>query len=642
MPTATTPTPPDELGPAPAAVLALAERWAEAAKAQAIYPAGHHRVSAALETLGGELTQARAALPGVTLQIVFTGQGVRVHDTEVPLEPEGGLAWLRERLEHGGLAGIALGEAAGAHSLAAVNQRLLAHYARRDPITDVAQAWSDGDWPGVSLLDRRFEGVFDGEDPATKRDTQRTWAGRGTDNRRDPRHARLVAELLEDPVLVERLRAMGEADGGGEQALAPREVLERIAALVPLEGQADGRALRVVQQIVETLETRAEGRLSRLDLASQLEDPELGRRAAWLCGIMVRQDIGAEKATQAREAPAQGPQGHAGDEKFQEDDEGFLRELAQLPAMGPPGPLESPVESLAALLHLLGSVEGAAEAVTLREALAANLAAPDREQLQALGNVLRAASQRADADTLNAPLTRLLDVLRACGLGALVRRCGFLSSDRVAETFPTCFGDWLASLDLDQPGDRSELGQVLGAIGASRIAAAADALHSPTQLRRPGLAQRLLAHPVPALAPLAARWLTGFGGEARAAAVGWLKSLRLKDPVAQVLALVEDPGTLPDILLQGLMELACGRPVPEEAQRAAVRATTEFVRSAAGRPDRRARRLDALRLLGGYEAPEADALLDEVVHARRWWVVPVEDRLTRQVAAAALKGRGAA
>ena len=58
------------------AALRLAERWSEAARAQAIYPAGHHRVSASLEVLAQTLAALHALANGTPVQIVFTGRGV--------------------------------------------------------------------------------------------------------------------------------------------------------------------------------------------------------------------------------------------------------------------------------------------------------------------------------------------------------------------------------------------------------------------------------------------------------------------------------------------------------------------------------------------------------------------------------------
>jgi|GEM_PF-4852218 len=645
----------DALPGAPLAVLRLAERWADATRAQSIYPEGHQRVATALEAWRVALEAARAQAGGAALQAVFTGQGLVAQEMPFELQAGSVLVWLRERLDHAGLAGLVVQPAADATSLKAFNQRLLAIFARREPVSDVNEAWAEGDWPGLKLLDRRFEGVFDGE-ARDARETQRTWGGRGGSGQPGDANERLVEALMGDRALVARLRRLstrgGPGSSGSLQAGAGAEgerdahgILVALTRMLPaLATQAEAHARTIVGHLVEALEARQRDALSEPELAVLLKAPELERRAAWLCTTLLRDDVEHDSAARVRAAAPKGPQGHAGDEHITEDGGEFLSELAALPAGGTEADaaFESPAEQLGVLLHLLLNHDDPARIQGLLPMLGALLEGADAERLGVLRSVACAAAQRADAALVAPGLTRLLDTLRSLGHIGLLRSCGFLTLERVIEGFPGSFGDWLASLRPERLEDQQDLQEVLTVLGAERLSAHASELAGASGLRPADVAARLLGLRLRELAPLARLWLLGGGMQHRAAVAGWLRSLNLADREAQVLEMVEDPNTLPDALLLGLIERVEGRPIPSQATSLGVEALVQFVRSSAGRADRRARRLDALRELGAYDHPQALAMLRAVLRRRRWLVVPVEDRMTRQVAADTLRCRGAA
>lgn len=635
------------------AALRLAERWAEAARAQSIYPPGHQRVAAALEAWREALDAARALEGGVSLQAIFTGQGLVAQETLFEV-PEGtGLVWLRERLDHAALAGLVVQPLAGPASLEAFNRRLLEVFAQREPVSDVAEVWGRGEWPGLRLLDRRFEGVFDGE-TLDARETQRTWGGRGGSGPERAERERLVDALMGDRALVARLQRISAprasstsrqgGAGAGSEGGARKILVALTRMLPPLATEDERHARTIVGHLVDALEARQSDTPSSTALAALLKAPELERRAAWLCTTLLRPDVAPESAARMRAALPKGPQGHAGDEHVNEDLEEFLVELAGLPAAGNEADagFESPAEELAVLLHLLLQREGTAQIRGLLPRLGALLEGVEAERLGVLRSVLSAAAQRADAVPVSPGLARLMDALRSLGRLPLLRLCGFLTAERVIEGFPTSFGDWLASLDPQRSEDQQALQEVLTELGAERLADHASELAGNSGLASADVAARLLALRRPELAPLARLWLQGGGMEHRAAVTGWLRSLHLPEREAHVLEMVEDPSTLPDALLLGLIERVEGRPFPPDATCLGVEALVQFVRGSAGREDRRARRLEALRQLGRYDHPEALALLRGVLRGRRWMIVPVEDRMTRQVAADTLRSRGAA
>lgn len=654
---ASRPPPPAQPAPGSAAeaVLVVATRWAEAARAQSIYPPGHHRVKAAHEALAQALPEARARAGSEPLEVAFTGTGVQVQHVPVPLAPdagvkEGGLAWLRERLEHAGLAGIAIGPEATGDSLAALDERLLALFAQREAVTDVTAAWGEAGWTGITLLDRRFEGVFEGEAAparpdqlAEARERLRTWGGRGVTLRSDERHQPLVKGLMADRSLVERVHKVADAAEAASRERvqpgdrpSPQEVLDHLATLLPPGVQDPKDAARVIAKLVEALEAHhvGEGPGTR----GPLDDADLSRRAAWLVSVLAN----AESPRKPKEAQAQqGPQGHAGDERYDDDPVAFAAEFAALPRDGEAPPLESTSEHLGVLLHMLTRHEDPARLALLVPTLQALLAHADAARLAVLRSVADTAAQAAREGD-GGPLRRLLHSFKAAGLAPYLRACGFLGRERVLDAFPALLGEWAAALRLEDARDREELQQVLRELGDARLVQHADAVLSSLQAARPGMLESLLALPMTALAPLVHLALERIEGSMREPALAWLRSVRPQEPAAQVLEIVDEPARLPLALLRGLVGTVMGRPLPEGAQQDAVHALAEFVQASAGRPDRRARRLDALRLLGGFALPEATEVLQGILGGRRWLVLPAEDSLTREVAAEALKRQGVA
>lgn len=652
----TRPPPPAQPAPGSAAdaVLLVATRWAEAARAQSIYPTGHHRVQAAHASLAEAVLLARARVGAEPLEIAFTGRAVVVQHVEVPLATEasareGGLAWLRERLEHAGLAGISIGPDATGDSLAALDTRLLALFAQREPVTDVGAAWAGGGWTGITLLDRRFEGVFEGEAStmrpdqlAQARERLRTWGGRAVTLQADERHDPLVKGLMTDRNLVARVHKVADAaeasalrEGLPGDRPSPQEVLDHLATLLPAGVANPADAAKVIAKLVEALEDHhvGEGPGTR----GPLDDAELGRRAAWLVSVLAH----ADKPRKPREEAMKGPQGHAGDERYDDDPHAFAAEFAALPQAGELPPMESTSEHLGVTLHMLTRHEDPARLTLLVPTIQALLAHADAPRLEVLRSVADAAAE-ASLRGESAPLRRLLQALKSAGLMPSLRACGFLARERVVASFPTLFGEWAAALQLQEARDRDELQQVLRELGDVRLVEHADAVLAGLQAARPGMLEALLALPMPALAPLVHVALERIEDAVRAPALAWLRSVRTKEPAAQVLEIVDDPDRLPPALLRGLVGCMLGRPLPEAAQQDAVHALAGFVQASAGRADRRARRLDALRLLGSFALPEAAEVLQQVMDGRRWLLLPSEDSVTREVAAEALKRQGVA
>lgn len=636
-------------GPLAQAVVRLTQRWAEAARAQSIYPAGHHRTAAALEAWRQALDEARALPEGAPapLRMVFAHGALLAQGVEFRVEGDGGLDWLRERLDHGGLAGLEVLPGADEAGLELLNARLLQVFTDRRERRDPATLWA-GEWPSLRLLDRRFEGLFDG-DGADARRTQRTWGGTSDALSSATERQTVSRALLKDPGIVARLTAiharLTAASGPGTDE--SERVVERLAELLPaLAQRSEADMCSIAAGLLEALEDRIEQRPSPEALEGFLDDPALGRRAAFLSAALFRRDVSDEAAQAVRSQTAAGPGGHAGDERYSDDPTSFVEALEALPATPATHwaaePLEVRGEQVGVLLHLALHHPDAARLAGLEPTLARTLENPEGDALAALRRTLEAAAQRADGQGASQPLERIFGLLRRLDRMPLLRRCGWLVPERIVETFPRDFGEWLRGLDLSGAADRAELLDVMRRLAPAKVLAAGDVLSRVEALGAQGVAEGLLAIPSPALAPLAQILFERRPGETRDLVAGWMRRLQLTGPVAAALHVLDESAPLPDGMLAALLAQLLGLDPPATVGAHVAKSLAQFVRASTGREDRRARRIQALRLLGAYDHPEARQVLQHVAYGRRWWIVPLEDPVMRRAASAALAERGAA
>ncbi len=638
---------PTAAGPSPEGTLALgvATRWAEAVKAQAIYPAGHHRTAAALLTLEEALEAAGLARAGAPpLRLLFSDGGLVAAGERLPVEPDGPLAWLRERLDAAGLAGLDVAAAPDLASFEALGRRLLEIHATRDPHRDPLAAWAGLSCPGLTPLDRRFEGVFS-DAPDAPEGPQRTWGRLGA--RLTPREQlRWTGLLRSDPAIRRRLHAIQRRlaeRGGPEGERLGVDLLQRVTGLLPARSADDAPRMHAVAGgLLDALEQRLESEAPASALHAFFEDPALERRVAFLCTALFQREVPPVDPASAEQSPR--PQGHAGDERVADDLAAFLFELDGLPPWTPPpeDELESAGEEVGALLHVLRTRPEAGSLPGLLPALAAMLAAPDPDVVRALRQALHIEAGRADAAGPSAGVRRIVEALAGLGHARLLRAAGHLSPERITEAFPADALLWLDALDLAEPADRAELAAVLAAVGGERLNAAAPGLLTDDGLLAPRRLARLLATEDALLAPLVRLVFTRGGLAPRAAVLDWLRRVAPPGLVAAPLSLVEVPTDLPDAYVDGVLGLLEGRPAEPALEAQAVRQLIQVVDATAGREDRRARRIQALRHLATSARPEAWAIVRRVAYGRRWLVVPLEERAVRLAARDALTRAGAA
>jgi hypothetical protein len=639
---------PANAAPSASALLAraVAERWAEAVKAQSIYPAGHARVGTALDAWAQALAEAREVSADGTVQIVFADGGVLAAGTRFDVDPDGGLAWLRERLDHAALAGVQFLPSASREEVAAFGRRLLDVTASKDRSQDPGADFV-GLGAGLHLLDRRFEGVFSGTDGASNA-PQRTWGGLGPPL--DARgRVRLAETLRDDPTIRKRLATIrtqlgGQSAAGDDGAW---ELLHRLTGVLPAAATEDVTRVRIVAGgLLDALEARIQTGDPLEGLTAFFDDPALERRVAFLCTSLFRRD-GPKAAVQETEAKdARRAQGHRQDDAVTDDLAAFLYELYHLPQWtgsdAQADSIESRPETLGVLLHLLVHQERETPYPGFDWALRSSLADAGPQEARVLRRVLDSITQRADDVAASAAVDRTLAALARVGQLALARRCGFLSAERIVGVFPREFVTWVDALDLTSGADRAELAHVLAQVGPERIAAAAPALMRLDGLLEPSRLDRFLSLPDGTLAPMV-EVLHRQGGPAyRSQVIGWLRQLPANGSETAPLHLMDDPIELPVEYVELVLGRLLGRAPAKPPDDLVVGLLARFVAATAGRADRRARRIQALRHLASYDRPEALALLRSLAYGRRWLVLPSEEKPVRDAARKALEQRGAA
>lgn len=650
MSDAASPTPATAALPAPdAAALRSAERWAEAVKAQSIYPAGHHRVRAALDALRAALDEAFRLTrgPEAGVRFIFTDGSLLVGETRVPVDPDGPLAWLRERFDHAALAGLELKPGVTREHLEALGRRLLDVQATKDLDRDPRVLFAPG-WPRLTLLDRRFEGVCDGSaDPDDG--PQRTWAGLGPPLAAAER-ASLASALHQDPGIRARLAAIRQRVGGtpGSPGLANEdELLQRVAGALPGAVARDrGRVRAVAGGLLDALEQRLDAKEAGGGLRAFFEDPALGRRVAFLYSSLFRAQDRAETPARAAASDGSRPVGHRPDDRVDDDLAAFLLEFGNLPAFEAGADaaleLESRSEQLGVLLHLRLRHTDPDELRGLDHALRAAIAGAGAAEAEILRRVLASLAQRADEGGEAVGVRVVVDLLRTADRLDLLRQAGYLGPERAAECFPEDFCLYLDALDVSAARDRTELVEVLRTVGDERLRAAAPQLVTPEGLLEPRRLERLLAYGDAGVEPLAdLLWVHG-SPEVRKTILGWLRRLPGTPAATGLLPLVEDVQGLPPSFVRLVLDRLLARTVSDDGDALVTDLLVRFVRTTAGRVDRRARRIQAVRLLGTCRRAEARAVLEQVAHARRWWLFPVEDRMVREAAREALRVRRSA
>lgn len=138
----------------------VAECWADLTRALMLYPDTNSQVLRPLASLVGALRDGIDATSGA-VELRFSARAVTIGDESFDLKEGSTVAWLKERLDRSDLSGVTFSESADEAALLAFTKRLLDLYRRRNMELGFAELWPRP-YPGIALIERRFDGGFSG------------------------------------------------------------------------------------------------------------------------------------------------------------------------------------------------------------------------------------------------------------------------------------------------------------------------------------------------------------------------------------------------------------------------------------------------------------------------------------------------
>jgi len=332
--------------------------------------------------------------------------------------------------------------------------------------------------------------------------------------------------------------------------------------------------------------------------------------------------------------------GHAGDAAIADDRDAFLDDLGALP---PPWqePLQAsntsnPAELTGVCLHFLVESEPSGRDSAVRTSLSRLLGEAGQAEGEVVLQYLRPVEGEDDA-AFQTRYTTVIEFLRTERLARMLRRCGALDLEAIERGFPRDFGLYLDSLDPDRSDEIRELEDLAGRLGPARIHEATRALADHEHLTDPQRATRLLASSAPAMLPFLRILLTHGSDDDRRQVVAWLRRVRGKEAAACLLYVVDQPDLLPLRYLLALTEAVPGAKASQTLRNEIATVLCRYLRGTHGQPEKVSRRIYAVQHLARYMIPEARTLLEEMLRARRFLVVPIEPRPLRQAVRQALR-----
>ena len=618
----------------------LAETWASFIKALAIYPDTNSRVALTLEEFFTSLSSAFALESDSSeIEIILQKDEVRVGDESAEILSKTNLAWLQERMDKAALAGAAFSPDLGRKALIGFARTLLGHYTRRDLDADFDKLWP-ADYPGLRLIDRRFEGAFTG----TESDVEGVGHSdprAAASSEEQVREQELIRRLsLEDSVHQRLLEIQDRLDEHTEGASGKRvmNLIGRIVHLMPAESMLDfDRVLEVTTNILETIANRSAMARGTKAVEDCQDDAALNKLMLIMSRRLFSRDA-PETSTCPVELPP--PTASARDERITEDFASFTAEFDALPEISKEElvqNMELPSEQLAVCLHYLVHHESNDKTKGLYPTASTILSAPGRDELVVFKSYIDTLRAEEPQGGRSRKVARIFDLLRETGTVRVLRRCGMLSEDTVIETFPRDFGIFVNAIDFARQNELDILLRICAAVGAERILAEQELLHREIQFADPDLAGRILGQREPALMPLARLILEKGGPVYTPGVVAYLRKLELKAPEACLLWIFEDLEYLPQDYLLAIMASVTGEAYGEELRERVTELLCRYVRDTGHTSAANARRIYAIKQLSQFRSEESEELLREILKSHKYVVIPTEPYAVRRAAKAALK-----
>ncbi|MDF1701591.1 MAG: hypothetical protein P1V36_10595 [Planctomycetota bacterium] len=636
--------PSKEPGTAPG--LPLASAWADFTKSLSIYPDTNARVQGLLATMVEHIQQHLAARGtgydserGVT--ILFHDTTLLVDQAAVDIPAGSALSWLRERLAHGGLAGVEFMGHVEAPAIVGFTKQLLANFLRKESGLGFDDLWPDPH-EGLVLIDLRFEGTFGGRKAAGP---YRGGHAGSAVPLADTQH--FMRGLLAHPKVRKRLTRLSNLtrDEDGE-TVGAGDMLARIMDDVPAEALESRDALiTAVCPVMDALDGPAE--VAPIGYSDGSGEAGSGEFTSLLYKVS-REHFGRQGPSLQRLAPdaavaGQRPPGggRARDAAIEDDVNVLVDELAALPATldydFAAGEGECAGEQLAAVLHYLTHLEAPEKSAGLLSLTARLLASPGAAELALLREYLQAEDANPDA---SAPgREAIVHYLLLAGQAPLLRACGVLTPAFVVQDAPRRLPLLLAAIDTQNRQQLGELNQVCRALGTGILdheadlrtalagldgAQAAAAVVRPTRDRLPLLRLLLAARP---------RQLV-------AEATAFLRALDLPEDEAFLLFQLHDPKFITTGYLTALIDLHLGRTDKDAVHAAIVDLLCAHVRATHTPLPEHPERLASIRSLGLYASAKSWILLKELKRTRFGPFGGHEPQSVRKLARSVLKRMG--
>lgn len=633
--------------------LQVAQRWADFTKALAIYPETNERVQRNMERLREALAETHNGV-----RLVFHEDVLDYGTGEHEFERRSSLAWLRRRLDHAALAGARMLPDASEEALLAFCQRILANFLNKLTDVTIQELWPDT-YPGIELIDRRFEGTFGerpnsagGIDVGGRRDGlggNGTVAGpladgdatrRGAEVADEELTGRFLAGILAEPRVVRRMTNLqclveeGWVTMAGERVSAP-DLLKRAMEELSAEATENrGSLIEALCTAIDEICVRArsgnqqqveEGREEFVQALRELGHSYFARAGG---------DVKQLTSTQTTDKTAAPGGSRKRDGQIGDDVEALVEEMKALPRALPfdltSEDPESRLETLGALLHYSVYCEDPEQLVALERVLDERLEQIGRGELAALEMYARKAREdEEDGELVRRALIRLIGRL---GKPHLLQGLRLMDEDYVVSEFPRHFDAYLSTIDRDDSIQYQTLGRTCTRLGPSQFAEAAEKLGRDLRRLEADQVSALLERPDEARLPLVRILVETHPDVDLSEVVAYLRELDLSGGESFLLYQLPDPRFMTREYLSALIGAQLGTVRQAQVHAAISRVLCEHIRVMREHEPRGKARMDSIRNLARCPSVDGRKMLDEILQAGGFRIRGREPMAVRRLA----------
>jgi hypothetical protein len=636
---------PSTLGRSRSAGTEFAEAWGVLVRTLAFYPPTNDRVRQSLDQALQTFAAAQSDLGG-EVSLLLSRRELLVGGVTTPLSSGSNLAWLAQRLERNGMAGVTFEPGLEPDALASFSLQLLEGYRRTQLDPEFERAAHDV--PAcVVPIEQRFEGSFRSGESEGDSSWLEALVAAHPAARTDP--LALIAardERVRSRIdgLLGTLETKPESEGRGPTVKAA-ELLTQLVHSLPAEAtHREEDLIKLTVELLDALQVEM-GRDQRTAagdaFGAMIGDSPVALALANVCRrLFAREGLASEELAQRRieggaepaSAIAPWMRGHPLDERIADDLELLIKEVEALPQSDEQDMrLRSgldPAEQLGVWLHYMTTLDSDEEANRTQPLAAACIRADPAAVREVLALYLRPLRASDEAEAQVRHRKRMLAFVREQGLTELLFEFEVFGDATIVDVFPRHFGPWLETLDLVHTKGRTRLLEVIAELGPERIHAAQAALEGPEGILAGARIQQLLLLPDLALGPLVRMALARANGEVKAGIVRFLRRAAAGQPEACLLDILE-AGELPRDYLSELLE-----PSSEPQARARMRTRiadllAERIEQWGSQANVAQRRLSAVRLLANFRSRHSEQVLKQIAKRTKLFQSAIDTDLQR-------------